>query len=81
MAVLKRGFYYHEKGNHDEDWFYLARDTDSGRVFIIHEWAHRENLGDRELSLEEFLTSRGRGTRQDNLIKLIGTLVADTAEA
>ena len=75
MAVIKRCFHYHEKGNHDEDWFNLARDTESGRVFIVHEWAHRADLGERELSIEEFLTLPGRGTRQQRFLELVGTLV------
>jgi hypothetical protein len=79
MAILKHQFYHHEKGNHDETWFHLARDTVTGRVFIVHEWAARTDVGNREMSLQEFL--RDTTSAQDKLLQLIGTLVTEPANA
>lgn len=31
MAVVMKRFFYHEKGNHDEAWYYLARVTRAAR--------------------------------------------------
>jgi hypothetical protein len=76
MAILKRCFFAHEKGNHDETWYYLARDTETGRVFIIHEWAVRANLGERPLEIAEFL-AMANSTAQSNLLKLIGSLIEE----
>jgi hypothetical protein len=78
MAILKRSFHSHEVGMGDEDWFYLARDTDSGRVFVYHEWSHRKgqtyDSGNEDIELDVFLP--GGGTGQARLKELIGTLVA-----
>ena len=79
MAVVKL-FFYHEKGNHDETWYYLARNTESGAVFVEHEWAERGNLGSRRIGLAEFLSGSSM-TACDNLLDLIGTLVLETGDA
>lgn len=80
MAVLTRKFFYHEKGNHDEKWYHLARDTETGAVFIEHEWAARGDVGSQRIEVAEFL-SGGATTAKANLLKLIGTLVQDPEEA
>lgn len=76
MAIVTRRFHYHEKGNHDETWHSLARDTDTGEVFVQKEWAHRENVGDCRIELAAFLASND-STARTNLMKLIGSLVPD----
>jgi hypothetical protein len=40
VAFLKRLFFCHE-GGMGGDWYFLARDTETGQVFILHEWTHR----------------------------------------
>jgi hypothetical protein len=76
MAILTRQFFYHEKGNHDETWYSLARNTETGAVFIEHEWAARGDVGSKKIEIVEFLSGPG-GTARNNLLKLIGTLVPD----
>ena len=73
-------FYYHEKGNHDETWHYLCKD-ERGRAFVETETSAGPGRGDMEIgkpplrSVQEFLAS-GQGTAQDNLLELMGKLVA-----
>jgi hypothetical protein len=76
MAILTKRFFYHEKGNHDETWYYLALDTETGAVYIEHEWAARGDVGSKRVEIAEFL-SGPKMTARDNLLKLIGTLVPD----
>ncbi len=71
MAEIKNRFFYHEKGNHDETWYYLARDTESNNVYVIHAWAHGRDVDEAPMAITDFLNS-GRGTAQDNLLKLLG---------
>ena len=60
----------------DEDWYYLARDTDTGRVFVFHEWSHRKGQayegGNEDIELATYLQQPG--TAQQRLVELIGTL-------
>jgi hypothetical protein len=78
MAIVKRQFHSHELGMADEDWYWLARDTFNGRVFVYHEWSHRKGYshegGNEDIELDAFLSHAGAA--QDRLRKLIGTLVA-----
>jgi hypothetical protein len=80
MAVVMKRFFCHEKGNHDEAWYYLARDTESGAVYIEHEWAERGNFGSKRIGVAEFLSGPSM-TARDNLLELIGTLVVETGDA
>jgi hypothetical protein len=80
MAVFTRRFFYHEKGNHDETWYYLARDTESGEVYVEHDWAARGNLGSERIEIAEFLSGPPI-TARHNLLKLIGTLVVESDDA
>jgi hypothetical protein len=80
-AQMIRGkqFFYHEDGSHYETWRYLARDTDTGEVFVVVE---KSDPGGRpsshRLSIAQFLSGT-KGTRTDKLLELIGSLVGDTA--
>jgi hypothetical protein len=71
-------FYYHEKGNHSETWYYLTRDA-RGHGIVEREFSGGLGSDDMEvgaptrMSVSEFLAS-GSGTAQDNLLRLIGTL-------
>jgi hypothetical protein len=77
VAIAKRQFFKHEKGLGDEDFYYLARNSDTGQVFVLHEWSHRKGQGyepgSAHIELDAFLVKRG--TAQDRLHELIGTLV------
>jgi hypothetical protein len=79
MVVLKREFHRHERGMGDEDWYHLAQDTESGRVFVYHEWSHRAGKGyksgEKNIELVAFLARQD--TARDKLLRLIGTLVED----
>ena len=76
MVVLTRRFFYHEKGNHDETWYYLARDTETWAVYIEHERAARGDVGTKRIEIADFLSGPSL-TARDNLLKLIGTLVLE----
>ncbi len=74
MAILKRPFSSADLGMGDEDWYYLARDTETGRVFVYHEWSHRKGVsfegGNEDIELGEFL--HRPGIAQEHLLRLIG---------
>jgi hypothetical protein len=76
MAILTRQFFAHEKGNHDETWYRLARDTETGEVFILHEWAARSDAGSERIELSDFL-SRNTSSAKTKLLTMIGTLVKE----
>jgi hypothetical protein len=80
MAVLTKRFFYHEKGNHDETWYYLARDTETGDVYVEHEWAARGDVGSKRVEVAAFLSGPSM-TARGNLLKLIGTLVQEVGDA
>ena len=77
VEIVKRQFHRHERGRGDEDFYYLARDAESGRVFVYHEWSHRRGdgyePGNAHIELGAFLN--GQGTAQQRRLHLIGTLV------
>jgi hypothetical protein len=76
MAIVKRQFYKNHKPQGDEYWFYLARDTETGEVFVIREFDYLADGGsEKKMTLYEFLA--GGGNRQNALLELIGSLVPD----
>lgn len=79
MAFKSLEFFHSEKGMGDEQWFSLIRNTDTGEVAVLHETSLRHRSGykrdSRHIELAAFLN--GRGTPQDKLRALIGTLVKD----
>jgi hypothetical protein len=78
MAIQRRPFSSSDLGMGDEDWHYLARDTETGRVFVYHEWSHRRGAahegGNEDIELDAFL--QHQGFAQDQLRALIGSLAA-----
>lgn len=76
--MARKQFYYHEKGNHEENWYYLARDV-NGQAVVEHEFSGALGRGNEEIgaptriALADFLQKRG--TAQDNLLKLISTIL------
>lgn len=76
MTVVKRQFYKNHKTNGDEYMFHLARDSESGEVFVIRQADYTVDGGsETNMSLYEFLA--GGGNRQNALLQLIGSLVAE----
>jgi hypothetical protein len=63
----------------ETDWYFLARNPETGPVFVLHEWSHRirdtYKLDSEHIELETFL-NRG-GTAANKLRELIGTLVSE----
>lgn len=86
MAVLSKLFHKHERGMGNEDWHWLCRDTDSGRVFVRHWWSHRTGLdgpfneGQADLAIEEFLNA-GKGSLQNEFLSLIGGIPTEEYHA
>lgn len=77
MGVRRRLFHHHDR-NGDEDWYYLARDADTGGVWIEHKWDYRgPDSGSDKIAVGVFLTASAQGTKQDRLLNLIGTLVPE----
>jgi len=79
MPVISKEFASHRHGMGDKDRYLLARDTETGRVFIVHEWSHWRGQatasGTTEVELGTFLATGGMA--QDSLRTLIGTLVVE----
>ncbi|ENN87411.1 hypothetical protein RHSP_27571 [Rhizobium freirei PRF 81] len=79
MTVMKRQFYKNHKPNGDEYMFHLARDTESGEVFVIRQADFVVDGGsEKAMTLYEFLA--GGGNRQNALLQLIGSLVPEAAQ-
>lgn len=83
MPIISRQFHQHERGTGNEDFHSIARDTDTGEVFVIHETSRRGVGGfqsrEQKISVQEFLAIGG--SAQNELLSLIGTLVPDTDNA
>ncbi len=85
MPVLKRELARSAKGPvmNNEDWWYLCKDTDTGSVFVLHEWAHTDvtrpssqsNVGSKHIELSVFLVETRPTEAQSRLRQLIGSLV------
>ena len=73
MTIQSRVLHTSENG----DRWSLARDTQTGRVFIRHEanLASGGHVSDTELSA--FLGQSGLGPEKQELLRLIGSLVED----
>ncbi|SCB29365.1 hypothetical protein [Rhizobium multihospitium] len=79
MTVVKRQFYKNHKSNGDEYMFHLARDTESGEVYVIRQADYVVDGGsEKSMTLYEFLA--GGGNRQNALLQLIGSLVPESAQ-
>ena len=76
---MKR-FFYREKGNHVEAWYYLARDTETGAVYIEHQWASWGNSGSNRIDISDFL--EGPSTRARNsFLRLVGAIIEEGGDA
>jgi hypothetical protein len=63
------------------DRWYLARDPDSGRVFIKHEPNVSSGGRVSHIDIGTFLTAGGHGPEHQELLRLIGTLVKESTHA
>ena len=79
MAVLKRLFHGPEQGSGEESRYYLARDTESGQVFVLHELSLRQagmvRRNSEHIELSAFLLRKDAAC--ERLLELFGTLVGD----
>ena len=76
VTIHRRELYTSANG----DRWSLARDAETGRVFVRHQanLASGGNVSDTELSA--FLGQSGLGPEKQELLRLIGTLVEDDGE-
>jgi hypothetical protein len=75
MALLTRELYNSPNG----DRWYLARDPNTGRVFVRHQANLASGGHVADIEIGAFL-SQGKGPEQQELLRLIGTLVDGTAD-
>jgi hypothetical protein len=82
MAKLTRLLHERVKGAHmeNEDWWRLAFDTEAKRLYIEHEWSHRDvwrasrsNSGTAEFDINGFL-AEGEAPAQAELLQIIESL-------
>ena len=74
MALFTREPYHSSNG----DRWHLARDLDTGRVFIRHQANVPSGGHAADIEIGPFL-SQGSGPEQQELLRPIGTLVDETA--
>ncbi len=72
MTTQRRELYHSSNGDR---WF-LARDSESGEVFVRHEANSASGGNVAHIDLGTFLSS-GEGPEHQELLRLIGTLVDD----
>jgi hypothetical protein len=75
MALGTRELYHSSNG----DRWHLARDPDTGRVFIRHQANLPSGGHVADIDVGVFL-SQGKGPEQQELLRLIGTLVVEIAD-
>jgi hypothetical protein len=82
MAKLTRLLHERAKGAHkeNEDWWSLVFDTEAKRIYIEHEWSHkdtwrtaRSNSGTAEFEINGFL-AEGEALAQVELLRIIESL-------
>ena len=76
---MKR-FFYCEKGNADEAWYYLARDVETGEVYVEHQWAASGKLGSNRIEITDFLEGPYT-TARNNLLRRIGAIIEEAGNA
>jgi hypothetical protein len=74
---MTRALYHSANG----DRWSLARDSDSGDVFVIHEPNAASGGRTSRIEIGFFLASGGQNPEHKELLRLIGTLVADSPDA
>jgi hypothetical protein len=77
MTIERRELYRSSNG----DRWHLARDPDSGRVFILHEPNVSSGGRVSHIDIGTFLAAGGHGPEHQELLRLIGTLVKESTHA
>jgi uncharacterized glyoxalase superfamily protein PhnB len=77
MGIETRTLYTSSSG----DRWHLARDTETGRVFIRHEANPPSGGRVSEIAVETFLGTGASGPEHQELLRLIGTLVEEPSHA
>jgi hypothetical protein len=79
MAKLTRQLHKLTKGG-NEEWWRLVFDTEAKRLYIEHEWSHRDvwrasrsNSGTVEFEINSFL-AEGEAPAQEELLRIIDIL-------
>ena len=73
MTIQTRELYHSANG----DRWHLARDIESGQVFVMH-YANPASGGkNAQIEIGAFLAHGGHGPEHQELLRLIGTLVED----
>jgi hypothetical protein len=78
VTVQSRELY--RSGPNGDRWS-LVRESASGRVFIEHEPNISSGGQTSRMEIGDFLAHGGRGPEHQALLRLIGTLVEETARA
>jgi hypothetical protein len=78
MRYQKRELY--RSAPNGDRWF-LARETESERVFIEHEPNVSSGGRASHIEIGDFLAQGGRGPEHQALLRLIGTLVEESQDA
>jgi len=76
MALLTKELYHSSNG----DRWYLARNPDTGQVFVKHQANLPSGGHVADIEVGVFL-SQGKGPEQQELLQLIGTLVDERADS
>jgi len=71
MAVARREIYSSPNG----DRWLLARDSNSGQAFVVHEPNLASGGQPSQIEIGRFLVRGGQGPEHQELLRLIGTLV------
>ena len=89
MPLLKRELHRNAKGPvmNDEDWWRLVFDTETGRLYVEHEWDHVDvrggaaDKGRGEVSVRAFLREPGQGPAHRELRRLLSGVFGDKLDA
>lgn len=77
MTEIRRRFYYDETADSGERWLYLARDTESGDIWIVEGRAPvGEPYAETVADLAVYLAAAD-GPAKANLLSLIGSLIPE----
>jgi hypothetical protein len=77
MTTQRRELYHSSNGDR---WF-LARDSESGEVFVRHEANPASSGQSTHIEIGAFLSRVDRGPEHQELLRLIGTLVEESSPA
>jgi hypothetical protein len=76
---MKR-FFYREKGNADEAWYYLARDAKTGAFYVERRWVSWGNSGSNRTEISDFLEGPSTSA-QNNLLRFVGGIIERAGDA